>query len=271
MQDERLLAAAARVLRDDGWEGLTIEAVAEAAGLSRVTAWRLGASREALVAALLGQLGQDYRQAMWPAMVGTGTARQRLDRAIDALFDVIDAHLPLLLASDMVFHRATAAKINFNEPFTRLFEDGRIDHSVAAIADDPAESADLLFNTICWSYVHLRGRHRWTPARGRLRLRGLLSRSLDPPSPAPGPAVPPHDPASPAPGPASPAVPPHNPASPAPGPASPAVPPHNPASPASGPASPVASPLGPAPGPAIPPHDPLGLAPGPAGPAPDPG
>jgi len=164
----------------DGWEGLTIEAVAEAAGLSRVTAWRLGASREALVASLLSQLGQDYRQAMWPAMVGTGTARERLDLAIDALFTVIDSHLPLLLASDTVFHRATATKINFNEPFTRLFEDGRVDHSVAAIAADPAEASDLLFNTICWPYVHLRGRHGWTSARARQRLRGLLGPSLDP-------------------------------------------------------------------------------------------
>jgi len=180
VQDERLLAAAARVLQDAGWEGLTIEAVAEAAGLSRVTAWRLGASREALIASMLSQLGQDYRQAMWPAIVGTGTARERLDRAIGALFDVIDAHLPLLLASDTIFHRATATKINFNEPFTRLFEDGRIDRSVAAIAEDPAEAADLLFNTACWPYVHLRGRHGWTPARARGRLRGLLGPSLDP-------------------------------------------------------------------------------------------
>lgn len=194
VQDERLLAAAARVLQDAGWQGLTIEAVAEAAGLSRVTAWRLGATRESLIASLLSQLGQDYRQAMWPAIVGAGPARARLDRAIEALFDVIDAHLPLLLASDTVFHRATATRINFNEPFMRLFEDGRVDQSVAAIAADPAEAADLLFNTVCWPYVHLRGRHGWTPARARQRLGGLLGPSLDPASPAPDPASPAPDP-----------------------------------------------------------------------------
>jgi AcrR family transcriptional regulator len=180
VQDERLLAAAARVLQDAGWQGLTIEAVAEAAGLSRVTAWRLGASREALIASLLSQLDQDYRRVMWPALVGSGTARERLDRAIDALFDVIDAHLPLLLASDTVFHRASATRLSFNEPFMRLFEDGRIDHSVAAIADDPEEASDLLFNAICWPYAHLRGRHHWTAERARRRLRGLLTPSLDP-------------------------------------------------------------------------------------------
>src|SRR5262249_23589095 len=102
VQDTRLLAAAAQVLEDAGWHGLTVEAVAEGAGLSRVTAWRLGASREALAAALLRDLALAYREAMWPALVGPGDARHRLDRALDALFDLIDAHLPLLLASDQV-------------------------------------------------------------------------------------------------------------------------------------------------------------------------
>src|SRR5256885_7605745 len=81
VQDARLLAAAARVLEDAGWQGLTVEAVAEAAGLSRVTAWRLGASREALAAALLRDLAVAYRQAVWPAPVRPGDARQRLGPA----------------------------------------------------------------------------------------------------------------------------------------------------------------------------------------------
>ncbi len=180
MQDARLLAAAGRVLEDAGWQGLTVEAVAKAAGLSRVTAWRLGASREALVAALLRELAADYREAMWPALVGPGDARQRLDRALDALFGVIDAHLPLLLASDQVFHRARAAEINFTEPFTRLFEDGAADGSLAAPGDDPAAAAELLFNTVCWSYVHLRGRHRWPAGRARQGLRRLITPGLGP-------------------------------------------------------------------------------------------
>ena len=178
VQDARLLAAAARVLEDAGWQGLTVEAVAEAAGLSRVTAWRLGASREALVATLLRDLAVAYREAMWPALVGPGDARQRLDRALDALFGVIDAHLPLLAASDQVFHRARAASINFNEPFARLFEDGIADGSLAPPGGDPSEAAELLFNTVCWSYVHLRGRHRWPAERARHGLRRLITPGL---------------------------------------------------------------------------------------------
>jgi AcrR family transcriptional regulator len=178
VQDARLLAAAARVLEDAGWQGLTVEAVAEAAGLSRVTAWRLGASREALVATLLRDLAAAYREAMWPALVGPGDAQQRLDRALDALFVVIDAHLPLLAASDQVFHRARAASINFNEPFARLFEDGVADGSLAPPCGDPSEAAELLFNTVCWSYVHLRGRHRWPAERARHGLRRLIMPGL---------------------------------------------------------------------------------------------
>jgi AcrR family transcriptional regulator len=178
VRDARLLAAAARVLEDAGWQGLTVEAVAEAAGLSRVTAWRLGASREALVATLLRDLAAAYREAMWPALVGPGDARQRLDQALDALFGVIDSHLPLLLASDQVFHRAKAARINFNEPFARLFGDGIADGSLAPPGGDPAEAAELLFNTVCWSYVHLRGRHHWPAERARQGLRALIGPGL---------------------------------------------------------------------------------------------
>lgn len=180
VQDARLLAAAQRVLEDAGWQGLTIEAVAEAAGLSRVTAWRLGASREALVATLLQELDEDYRRAMWPALVGPGNARQRLDRALDALFDVIDAHLPLLLASDTIFHRASTSRLSFSEPFVRLFQDGTVDESIALVGGSPAEAADLFFNTICWPYVHLRGRHRWSAERARAGLRALVGPALSP-------------------------------------------------------------------------------------------
>lgn len=186
VRDQRLLAAATRVLEDAGWQGLTIDAVAEAAGLSRVTAWRLGATREALVASLLKQLDEDYRQSMWPALVGQGTAQERLDLAIDALFDVIDAHLPLLRASDTIFHRASTSPLSFNEPFMRIFEDGRLDKSVAQIGDDPEESSDILFNALCWPYVHLRAAHHWSAGRARDRLRALIGPSLDPARPGAG-------------------------------------------------------------------------------------
>ena len=85
---------------------------------------------------------------------------------------------------------AAAARVNFAEPFTWLFEDGAVDGSLVPPGDDPAEAAELFFNTVCWSYVHLRGRHRWTAGRARRGLRTLLAPGLEagPPG-SPGPAV----------------------------------------------------------------------------------
>src|SRR2546430_15719370 len=74
VQDARLLAAAARVLEDAGWQGLTVEAGAQAARLSRGTAWRLGASRAGPAAALLPGLAPAYREAMRPGL-GWGGGR----------------------------------------------------------------------------------------------------------------------------------------------------------------------------------------------------
>jgi AcrR family transcriptional regulator len=182
VRDPRLLTAAVAVLARTGWDGLTMDAVAEEAGLSRVTAWRLGASREALVSSLLQRLEDDYRRALWPALTGTGSARDRMGVALLALFDVAEGHLPLLMASDQVFHKASQSGINFNEPFARLFRDGLEDGSLTCPGDDADQSADLLFNTACWPYVHLRGRHQWD----RERVRRQLSAMVLPRPPAPG-------------------------------------------------------------------------------------
>jgi hypothetical protein len=74
---------------------------------------------------------------MWPVLVGPGELRQRLDQTLDALSGVIGAHLPLLLASDQIFHRARVASINFSEPFARLFKDGIADGSLTPPGGDP--------------------------------------------------------------------------------------------------------------------------------------
>jgi AcrR family transcriptional regulator len=178
VQDARLRQAAVAVLARDGWTGLTMEAVAEEASLSRVTVWRLGATRDSLIADLLRGLEEDYRRALWPALTAAGSARDRLDLALSGLFEVAEAHLPLLLASDQVFHKASASGINFNEPFTRIFRDGLEDGSLSPPGGDPGQAADLLFNTVCWAYTHLRGRHDWDPTLLGSRLKELVMRGL---------------------------------------------------------------------------------------------
>ena len=76
--DEELRRATIAVLRERGWDGLTLERVAEAAGRARSTLWRQGLSREALVTALIGDLAEDFRASMYPILTAGGTGRERL-------------------------------------------------------------------------------------------------------------------------------------------------------------------------------------------------
>lgn len=61
----------------------------------------------------------------------------------------------------------------------RLILDGAADGSLAP-QPDAEEAADLVFNTVCWPYVHLRRHHSWEPARAKGRLLDLVLDGLSP-------------------------------------------------------------------------------------------
>src|SRR5438046_10438707 len=92
--DEELRRATIAVLRERGWDGLTLERVAEVAGRARSTLWRQGLSRDALIAALVGELAEDFRSTMYPILTSGGTGRERLTRGLEALCAVLDRHPP---------------------------------------------------------------------------------------------------------------------------------------------------------------------------------
>ena len=148
---DELLDATVAVLSEEGWERLTLERVADRAGLSRVTLWRQGISRERLLEGLLERLLLDYREAMWPVLTQPGTGRERVERALKALCDVVDRNLALLLVSDSIFHRASKVRvprsIGFNEAIERILEDGRLDGTIR-YEGAPHEAANVLFNTV---------------------------------------------------------------------------------------------------------------------------
>jgi len=174
--DDELYRATVGVLAHVGWEGLTLERVAERAGRSRVTLWRNGVTREWLVDGLLRRLAEDYRDAMLPVLTAGGAPRERLERTMRALCDVVDAHADLLLISDDMFHRAYEAgdvPLGFLDPFVRVIGDARAAGVLRHDAAD-ADLADVLFNGVAWTYLHLRARHRWAPARARRLLFATL-------------------------------------------------------------------------------------------------
>jgi AcrR family transcriptional regulator len=177
--DTRLLDGARRTVEVHGWSGLTLQRVADAAGVSRMTLHRRGVSRELLLTALGQQLERDYREALWPALTGPGTALERLELALSSLCDVVDRNFELLDAlghaeRDAVFHedpKPALTKAVFTEPVQRLLADGAADGSLRV--PDPEETATVLFNLVGHTYRHLRSGHGWAPERARPAVIGL--------------------------------------------------------------------------------------------------
>ncbi len=177
MIDDSLLDAAIVALQEVGWKNLTLERVATAAGVSRVTLWRQGVTLEQIVEGLLVRLTTEYREALWPTLTAGGNGWVRLTSALTALCDVAERHLPLLLATDTIFHEAhDFTQTSFTEPLVRLLRDGMSDGSIRTV--DSQEMAEVLFNTVCWTYVHLRARHQWTPERIKTLLLDLILKGL---------------------------------------------------------------------------------------------
>jgi AcrR family transcriptional regulator len=185
--DARLLGSARRTIARHGWDGLTLQRLADEAGVSRMTLHRRGVSREALLAALGEQLERDYRDALWPALTARGSALERLELALTSLCRIADGNLELMDAlghaeRDAVFHdsaRPALTKRAFTEPVRRLLADGAAEGSMRV--EDPEETATVLFNLVGHSYRHLRIGHGWSSKRARgavidMALRGVVAR-----------------------------------------------------------------------------------------------
>lgn len=181
-----VVQAARQVFAEHGYAGATLDAIAAAAGLSRVTLHRHGLSKERLLAELAAVATSDYRAAMWPVLTGEGTGAERLSRGLRALCDSAEKNLAVLMAvrghTDAVFHETpdddALTRSIFTEPLERLLRDGEADGSLRSV--EPQETATVLFNLVGWTYLHLRTGHGWSPDRARnavvdLALNGLLA------------------------------------------------------------------------------------------------
>lgn len=172
---EDLRRATIDVLRERGFEGLTLERVAEAAGLARSTLWRNGLTRDVLIGALVGELADDFRSTMYPVLTSGSNGRERFIRGLEALCELLDRHLPLMLATDEAFHQETAPGVppDYLHPFILFLEEGARDGSLPPV-DDACVAADVAFNAVAWPYVHLRGRHGWPAEKARAHIVGVV-------------------------------------------------------------------------------------------------
>jgi AcrR family transcriptional regulator len=180
--DEPLREATIAVLQERGWDGLTLEQVAQAAGRARSTLWRQGLTVPLLVEALVGELARDFRETMYPILTTGGSGRDRLERGLVALCSLLERHLPLMLATDEAFHQETAPgePPNYLHPVIQFLREGDADGSLAP-GDDVVAAADVAFNAVAWPYVHLRGRHGWPAEKAAERVVDVVLNGLTAP------------------------------------------------------------------------------------------
>jgi AcrR family transcriptional regulator len=169
--DEELRRATIAVLGERGFPGLTLERVAEVAGRARTTLWRQGLTREELIGALVRELAEDFRSTMFGVLTSGGSGRERLQRGLEALCELLDRHLPLMLATDEAFHQDTGPgePPDYLHPFIQFIREGADDGSMPG-ASDAVATADVAFNAVAWPYIHLRGRHGWPRDQARDRV-----------------------------------------------------------------------------------------------------
>jgi hypothetical protein len=169
--DKDLLAVAARLLDQEGWAAPRLERIADAVGVSRGHGLAARADpplrrATAAPAACRRLPGPDVGTADHARHPGPTSSPPRC-----ALCAVAERNLPLLAHTDTAFHGpdldAAGLAIDYFAPWLRILEQGRADGSLAPVAE-PRRFAVLVTDTVLFSYVHLRARHRdyrWTPRR----------------------------------------------------------------------------------------------------------
>jgi AcrR family transcriptional regulator len=100
---ERILCAARGLLADQGPEGLTMQAVASAAGVGKGTVFRRFGDRDGLTQALLDEYMRDFQEAFLhgPPPLGPGAPpSERLEAFVDELIQRQADHLHYALAAE---------------------------------------------------------------------------------------------------------------------------------------------------------------------------
>jgi AcrR family transcriptional regulator len=188
--DSRLLAIATELLDEDGWTALSLDRIAERAGVSRATVWRAGLTRTNVERVLRLRLAADYRELMWRPLTMAGSGLDRLEAALRSLCEVAERSLPLLAHTDLAFHGsdldAVGVELDYFGPWLRILEQAAADGSLPPV-EDPPRFVVVLTDSLLLTYVHLRAHHRgygWCPDRTADQLVDLLAHGFLPRSTA---------------------------------------------------------------------------------------
>jgi AcrR family transcriptional regulator len=179
--DAAIVEGARRAIEEFGWAGATLERIARAAGVSRMTLHRAQVSKQCILEELSRGFEEEHRAALWPALTADGDARTRLELALGLECELAERSLELLAALDahahgFVFHEQDGTGLSrdaYTQPIQRLLRDGASDGSLRLT--DPGETATILFNMVGLTYRHLRLAHNWAPERAQ---RGVVAACL---------------------------------------------------------------------------------------------
>lgn len=171
--EPKLIEAARKAVEAHGYAGLTLERIAAEADVSRVTLHRRGHSKDEIFSALVLQVREEHRDALWPALTASGDGADRLRMAVTKICDMCERDLDLMLAIraqlDAAAHGAKGPDPQSNwivaEPLQVLARDGIADGSLRD--GDPEILGALLVNWTGWTYVNLRTAFGWKPRRAR--------------------------------------------------------------------------------------------------------
>ncbi len=136
---QRVLDAAEATFLRDGLRGATMEGIAAAAGLSKVTLYSYFRDKEAAFAAVAQRLAGRLRAAFDQALAGTGDPASRITAALSAKHAAVAA----LLAGSPHLRELLAARANVAEIFGDL--DRSMTDAITALTGD-AQAARIVFD-----------------------------------------------------------------------------------------------------------------------------
>lgn len=182
-----VLEGARRLAQRNALAGASMADIAREAGITRVTLYRRGETREAILAALRDELAREERDLLLPILAGEGDAGTRLTRVLEGVCATTDARAELLAGLDSatlnaVYHEEgdnALTRPEFVAPIVRLLRDGALDGSLRAFPD-PEEAATVLYVQISYTYLHLRREHRWSAERAAAAVVEMAIRGLRP-------------------------------------------------------------------------------------------
>lgn len=181
--DRRYLAVATELLDEEGWSALSLDRIAERAGVSRATIWRAGITRTSVERLLRLRLVADYQELVAQT---AGSGLDRLVSALRSLCEVAERNLPLLAHTDLAFHGpdldAIGVEFDYFGPWLQILEQAATDGSLPPV-DDPPRFIVALTDSLILTYVHLRAHHGdygWPADRTADHLIDLLTHGFAP-------------------------------------------------------------------------------------------